>query len=57
MRCKGSIRASFEPKMYKIGPEITKLRPINQWEVAKHSIAKTENAKAFTKTVNAVRIF
>ena len=31
---KGSIRASFEPKISKIGQETTELWPIYQWEVA-----------------------
>ena len=31
--CMGSIRASFEPKRSKIGPEMAKLRPIYQREV------------------------
>ena len=30
----GSIMASFEPKRSKIGPEIAKLWPSYQWEVA-----------------------
>ena len=33
-RCKRSIRASFEPKRSKIGPETVELRPIYTWEVA-----------------------
>ena len=33
-RCKRSIRASFEPKRSKIGPEMAELRPIYTWEVA-----------------------
>ena len=32
--CKGSIGASFEPKISEIGPEMAKLRPIFLWEVA-----------------------
>ena len=32
--CMGSIRASFEPKISKIGQEMAKLWPIYQWEVA-----------------------
>ena len=32
--CMGSIRASFEPKRSKIGPEMAELRPIYQREVA-----------------------
>ena len=32
--CTGSIRASFEPKRSKIGPEMAELQPIYTWEVA-----------------------
>ena len=32
--CMGSIRASFEPKRSKIGPEMAELQPIYTWEVA-----------------------
>ena len=32
--CIRSIRASFEPKRYKIGQEMAELWPIYQWEVA-----------------------
>ena len=32
--CKGSIRASFEPKISKIGQEMAELWPIYQREVA-----------------------
>ena len=32
--CMGSIGVSFEPKRSKIEPEMAKLRPIYQWEVA-----------------------
>ena len=32
--CKGSIGASFEPKISEIKPEMAKLRPIFPWEVA-----------------------
>ena len=31
--CMGSIRASFEPKISKIGQETAELWPIYQWEV------------------------
>ena len=31
--CMGSIRASFEPKSSKIGPETAELWPIYQWVV------------------------
>jgi len=34
VRCKRSIRASFEPKRSKIGPDMAELRPIYTWEVA-----------------------
>ena len=33
-RCMGSIRASFEPKRFKIGQETVDLWPFYQWEVA-----------------------
>ena len=33
-RCKGSIRASFEPKRFKIRQETVDLWPFYQWEVA-----------------------
>ena len=33
-RCMGSIRASFEPKRSKIGPEMAELQPFYTWEVA-----------------------
>ena len=32
--CMGSIRASFEPKISKIGQEMAELWPIYKWEVA-----------------------
>ena len=32
--CMGSIRASFEPKISKIKPEMAELQTIYQWEVA-----------------------
>ena len=32
--CMGSIRALFEPKRSKIGPEMAELQPIYTWEVA-----------------------
>ena len=32
--CRRSMRASFEPKRSKIGPEMAELRPIYTWEVA-----------------------
>ena len=33
-RCMGSIRASFEPKISQIRPEMAKLQLIYQWKVA-----------------------
>ena len=33
-RCMGTIRASLEPKRYKIGQETADLWPIYHWEVA-----------------------
>ena len=33
-RCMGSIRASFEPKIFKIPLDTAELWPIYQWEVA-----------------------
>ena len=32
--CKGSVRASFDPKISKIRQEMARLRPIYQWKVA-----------------------
>ena len=34
VRCKRSIRASFEPKRSKIGPEMAELQPFSTREVA-----------------------